>query len=94
MEFSKEESYKLAELITLSHISLTEAQIVALSENIAEDTPLDNISGLASGLPLSCFDATSPSKLISLLSHMDLNLMDETKKMYISGLVGFSNSVF
>ena len=91
-EFSAAESLQLATLITSSGISLTEAQLEAIAEHIAENTPLDNITGLANGLPLSCFDATAPSKLISLLSQMDLHKMYDSKKMYLSRLVNYKRS--
>ena len=66
----------------------------SIAAHIADDVPLDNISALANALPLDCFDATSVTTLIHLLKEHKLHDLDDSRKIYLSNLVGECTDLF
>ena len=60
--YSESESLALAELLSESEKTLTEAQVEALAGNFPEtfSEHIYNLTVLAAALPLTCFDSTSP----------------------------------
>ena len=86
-DFSSEDALALAIKLTTLEKSLSEAQIEALGANIPEITPLNNISALANSVPLGCFDSTSVDDLINLIPSLNLDKMDDSRKIYFGSLV-------
>ncbi len=61
-----------------------------LASNIPDDVPLDNISSMANAVPMGCFDSTSPSTLVGLLSKF--GNLDDSRKIYVTQLVNLTNN--
>jgi hypothetical protein len=84
-------------LVSSLTTSLTEAQIEALAGNFPDTYrgPIDKIASLASALPLTSFDSAQPSELVTLIKNgkLQLNLIDDTRKIYIATTV-FKNIIF
>jgi hypothetical protein len=89
--FSQNETLALVNSLSTSNKTLTEAQIEALAGNLPDNysEPLNNTVALASALPLTSFDSTSPRDLVTLIQNgkLQLSLLDDTRKIYIATTV-------
>jgi hypothetical protein len=89
--FSQNETLALVNSLLSSNKTLTEAQIEALAGNLPDNysEPIGNTVALASALPLTSFDSTSPRDLVTLIKNgkLQLSLLDDTRKIYIATTV-------
>lgn len=90
--FSKEDSVKLAKALSSSKKTLDPVMAKSLAQNIPDNTPLDNIASIASAVPISCINNTSPATLVNLISSMDMENMDDMKKTFIATKITSSNN--
>ena len=86
-DFEPSDSLLIAKKITEKGVKLTDEQIEALGANIAEDTPIDDIIALANAVPISCFDFSNDSALVSLL--LSNTKLDDTRMSYIIDSVNY-----
>ena len=86
-QMSSADSLTVAAALSSSGNTLSPAMAKSLGSNIAEGTPLDNIARIASAVPLSCFNNTSPAQLAKLVGSMDLENMSPMKKGFIASKV-------
>ena len=84
---SPADSLAVAAALSSSGNTLSRSMAKSLGSNIAEGTPLDNIAGIASSVPMSCFNNTSPAQLANLVGSMDLENMSPIKKGFIAARV-------
>ncbi len=84
---SSADSLTVAQALSTSGNKLSPAMAKSLGQNIPPNAPLNNIAGIASSVPLSCFNNTSPGQLANLIGSMDLSNMDPMKKGFIASKV-------
>ena len=84
---SANNSLAVAVALTSSGNTLSFVMAKSLGQNIPPNTPLTNIAGIASSVPMSCFNNTSPAQLANLVSSMDLINMSPMKKGFIASKV-------
>jgi len=80
-------AFAVAAALSSSGNTLSPAMAKSLGQNIPANTPLTNIAGIASSVPMSCFNNTSPGQLANLVGTMDLENMDPMKKGFIASKV-------
>lgn len=83
VSISRDDSLKLAKQLADNKKTLPPAMAKSLADNLPANTPLDNIASIASQMPLSSIDNTSPNSLVNILPSMDINNMDNLKKNFI-----------
>ena len=84
---SANNSLAMAAALSSSGNKLSPAMAKSLGQNIPPNTPLTNIAGIASSVPISCFNSTSPEQLANLVGSMDLENMGPMKKGFIASKV-------
>ena len=89
--FSQNDSLALAQALTTNGKQLSKSMAKSIGSNIPANQPLDNIAGIASSVPLSVFNRTSPNTLVNIIGQMDVSNMDSFRKGFIATKVASSN---
>lgn len=88
---SENDSLALAAKLSNSNKKLNPSMTLSLGLNIPDTQPIDNLTSIASSVPLDCISQTSPQTLSSMYTKMDTDNMNSFRKGFIAGQIQSSN---